>query len=87
MEIGIAGTLLIFVAWAMETIKEVKRHRSLIDLQFSAVILAGTALLLVYSLQASDLVFIWLNSLLFGVELFEIAYSLHVKKLHRRLRD
>jgi lipid-A-disaccharide synthase-like uncharacterized protein len=86
-EIGIIGALLIFVAWALETIKSVRRHKSLIDLQFSVIILLGTLFLLAYSLQINDFVFIWVNMLLAGVETFEIVYSIYVRKLHRRLRD
>ena len=87
LEIGIVGALLIFVAWALETIKEVRRHKSLVDLQFSLMILIGTVFLLAYSIQINDFVFIWVNALLFCVELFEIVYSLSVKKLHKRLSD
>ena len=87
IEVGIIGALLIFVAWALETIKEVKRHKSLVDLQFSFIILIGTIFLLIYSIQINDFIFIWVNVLLAGVELFEIVYSIHFRKLHKRLRD
>ncbi len=87
IEIGAIGALLLFVAWVLATIKEVRRHKSLVDLQFSVLILFGTLFLLAYSIQINDAIFIWVNILLALVELFEIIYSIRVKKLHRRLRD
>lgn len=84
MWIGILGGILIIIAWLLETVEAIKRHKSLIDLKFALINIIAIALLLFYSLQRNDAVFIYLNIALFIIVLVEIAYSISIKKIHKR---
>ena len=81
---GLIGGLLILGAWALETLEAIKKHKSLLDLRFSAVSLVGAVLLAVYSAELKIWIFLWLNITIATIILFEILYSLHVEKIHRR---
>ncbi len=82
--IGIIGSVAIIISWAYETLEAVKRRKSLIDLKFSAMNLFGVLLLILYSWQIENFLFFYLNIILFAIELLEIAYSIGVKKVHRK---
>jgi lipid-A-disaccharide synthase-like uncharacterized protein len=82
--IGIIGALCILLAWMFEAKESVDRHKRLMDLRFAAVYFIGVVLLLVHSLNIEDWVFILLNMAIAVVVVFEIWYSLHIKKVHRK---
>lgn len=80
IEIGIAGAILLLIAWLFETFESVKKHKSLIDLKFALIYLAGTISLGVYSFQKNDYVFLGLQSCLIILVVFEIIYTIYKKK-------
>jgi lipid-A-disaccharide synthase-like uncharacterized protein len=80
IELGIAGAILLLIAWLFETFESVKKHKSLIDLKFALIYLAGTILLGVYSFQKNDYVFLGLQSCLVILVVFEIIYTIYKKK-------
>lgn len=84
--IGIFGGIVIIFAWLFETFEAVRRHKSLIDLKFSVMNIFGVLLLILYSWQIENAVFMYLNIALFSIELVEIAYSIAVKKVHKKKR-
>ncbi|MBU3897224.1 MAG: hypothetical protein KJ697_04855 [Nanoarchaeota archaeon] len=84
MIIGIIGVLLILVAWAVEAEESVRKHKSLIDLKFAIIYLVATSCLAIYSYQINDAIFFWFQIGLLAIVLFEIFYTIVVKKVHRR---
>lgn len=80
IEIGIAGAILLVLAWLFETLESIKKHKSLIDLKFTLIYLLGTVLLAVYSFQENDYVFLGLQFCLIILVIFEIVYTLFKKK-------
>lgn len=82
--VGLIGGIALILSWAYETIEAVKRHKSLIDLKFAAMNIFGVLLLIVYSWQIENFIFLYLNVILFLIELAEISYSIAVKKVHKR---
>jgi len=82
--IGAVGGIAIILAWLLETFEAVKRHKSLIDLKFSAMSISGAFLLALYSWMSGNAVFLYLNIALICIELFEISYSIAVKKVHKK---
>jgi len=80
IEIGIAGAILLVLAWLFETLESIKKHKSLIDLKFALIYLSGTILLAVYSFQKNDYVFLGLQFCLIILVIFEIVYTLYKKK-------
>ncbi len=84
--IGASGGIVLILSWAYETLEAVRKHKSLIDLKFATMNIFGVLLLLVYSWQIENAVFFYLNIVLFSIELVEIAYSIAVKKVHKKKR-
>ena len=84
--IGVIGATLIVIAWVFGIAKAVKRHKSLIDLQFAFISLIGSLFLGTYSYLIGDVIFIGLSVAITASIAFEIVYSIHVKKIHRRRR-
>lgn len=84
--IGALGGMAIILAWLFETFEAVKRHKSLMDLRFSIMSVTGVFLLVIYSWQIGNAIFFYLNAVLLMIELMEIAYSLAVKKMHKKRR-
>ena len=82
--IGAIGGLLIVLAWILETAEAVRRHKSLIDMKFSVIFFVAQVFLLVYSWLKQDIVFLSLSSILLAIITLEIAYSIHVKKVHKK---
>ena len=83
IEIGIAGALLLLLAWLFETYESVKKHKALVDLKFAFIYITSTILLTVYAYQRSDFVFFSVNLCLIVLVLFEIAYTIHKTKKKR----
>lgn len=83
IEIGIAGAILLLLAWAFETFESVKYHKALIDLKFALIYIISTVLLTIYAFQRNDMVFFSVNLLLIVLVLFEIAYTLKNLKKKR----
>jgi len=77
IEIGIAGAVLLLVAWLFETFESIKRHKALVDLKFALIYITSTILLTVYAYQRNDFVFFSVNICLIVLVLFEIAYTIH----------
>ena len=82
--VGLAGASLIILAWILGSIKAVQRHKSLIDLQFAVISLIGSFFLTAYSYLRNDIVFLGLSVVISLVIAFEILYSIHVKKIHKK---
>jgi lipid-A-disaccharide synthase-like uncharacterized protein len=77
IEIGIAGAVLLLVAWLFETFESIKRHKALVDLKFALIYITSTILLTVYAYQRNDFVFFSVNICLIVLVLFEIIYTIH----------
>jgi lipid-A-disaccharide synthase-like uncharacterized protein len=80
IELGIAGAILLLIAWLFETFESIKKHKSLIDLKFALIYLSGTILLSIYSYQKNEYVFLGLQSCLIILVIFEIIYTIYKKK-------
>ncbi len=84
--LGLAGAIILILAWLFETIECVRKHKSLIDLRFAFASLFATGLLSAYSWQIKNDVFLWLNIILLIFVVLEIAYTLSIKKVHKRFK-
>ena len=85
--IGLAGGMMLLASWAFETAEEIKHHKTLLDLRFSFGHFLGIAVLAIYSFLLNLQIFIWLNIFIAAIIIFEIAYSIHVKKIHKAKRS
>ena len=73
MIIGIIGLILLAIGWIPETIKIIKEKRAGIDWRFGVLYVTGSLLLVIYSVQIKDYIFLVLNSfvaLMSGLSLF-----------------
>jgi len=81
MLIGIAGAILLLIAWIFETYESIKKRKALVDLKFALIYITSTILLTVYAYQRNDIVFFSVNLCLIVLVLFEIFYT--IKKTRR----
>ncbi len=75
IEIGVIGAALLVLAWIFETSNSVRKRKLTIDKRFAAMYLVSTVILLVYSLQNGDVIFLFVNTCLIVLVSFEVAYS------------
>jgi lipid-A-disaccharide synthase-like uncharacterized protein len=61
--LGVAGAFLVVVAWLFEVKQIIKTRHSSLDWNFGSIYLAGTLLLVAYSIQINSAVFAILNFL------------------------
>ncbi len=76
IEIGVIGAALLVLAWIFETANSVRKRKLTIDKRFAAMYLVSTIILLVYSLQNGDIIFLFVNACLIVLVSFEVVYSL-----------
>jgi len=79
INIGIIGLIMVAIAWIPETITIIKEKQSKIDWKFGVLYVVGSTLLVIYSIQINDLVFLILNSTVAVLSAISLFFSL--KKL------
>jgi MtN3 and saliva related transmembrane protein len=73
--LGLAGLVLLILAWVPQTADTVRRKHSGLVWQFDALYAAGSIVLAYYSLTIGDLVFTLLNSLAAYMALIGLYYK------------
>ena len=71
--IGILGLVLLGIAWIPQLIRILKKKYGHIDVRFGALYVIGSVLLVIYSIQINDIIFLILNSfiaIMSGISLF-----------------
>ncbi|MDO8625321.1 MAG: hypothetical protein Q7R47_04530 [Candidatus Diapherotrites archaeon] len=81
--IGFAGFLLVFIAFALNFLKRVRRF----SLVFNVLNFAGSVLLAYYAFQISDLVFLVVNAVWAIIALFFVLMRLFDKDPTHELSD
>ena len=72
---GIAGMVLVVMAWLLETVDAARRHRNLLDMKFAALYLPGTFLVLLYAVRINNMLFAALEGIIISLVMVEIAYT------------
>lgn len=80
--IGLIGLVLLALGWVPETIKVIRDKHSAIDLKFGALYCAGSLLLVIYSIQIMDYVFVVLNTLAAIMSAVSLYFSAKKAKRH-----
>ena len=78
--IGIAGALLLIVAWIPELVDIIKAKKSKLNKRFSELLFFATLILLVYSIMVKDFIFIIINAFLLAEISISVYYTLHRNK-------
>jgi len=82
--LGIAGGILLVIAWLLEMIDSIKKHKGLVDLKFAGIYFFGSLLLAIYAYQINDVVYLSLGIVLTSLVFFEIIYTVYAKKMKKR---
>ena len=61
--VGLAGAILIVIAWIPETIHTIRAKKSGLEIHFAVIYVIAAILLTIYSILILDFVFIFLNSI------------------------
>jgi lipid-A-disaccharide synthase-like uncharacterized protein len=80
MIIGIIGLSLLALGWFTEAAKMIKEKRSSIDIKFGILYVIGSLLLVIYSYQINDNVFLILNGLVVLSSGLSLFYAVKYKK-------
>jgi len=76
MIIGLIGLILLAVGWGYETYIIIKEKKSKINTKFALMYTIGSLLLVIYSVQIKDTLFLILNSLITISSLISLIFSL-----------
>ena len=63
MILGVIGLILIAVAWLPQIIDIIKTKKSGLNIKFALIYVIGSFVLVIYSIQIKDTIFLILNSL------------------------
>ncbi|MBI4406371.1 hypothetical protein HY571_00470 [Candidatus Micrarchaeota archaeon] len=73
--VGLAGLILLLIAWIPETLRTIREKKSPIELKFSLVYALGSFSLMTYAYLLGDLIFTILNLLTTLLALMNSYYS------------
>jgi lipid-A-disaccharide synthase-like uncharacterized protein len=76
MIFGIAGLILLAVAWVPETVEIIRNHKDTIDWKFGVLYVLGSLALAIHSYQIGDTIFVILNLFILVMSLISLIYSL-----------
>lgn len=79
MILGIIGISLLAIGWFIEAAKMIKEKRSSIDIKFGALYVIGSLLLVIYSFQINDMIFMILNGLVVVSSGLSLFYAIKYK--------
>jgi len=80
MIIGIIGLVLIAVAWLPQIIDTIKTKKSGLNIKFALIYVIGSFVLVVYSIQIKDTIFLILNSLATLMSFTGLFYTIKYRK-------
>ncbi len=83
---GLAGLLLLLIAWIPESLKTIRERKSPVELKFSLVYALGSASLMTYAYLLGDLIFTALNLLTTLMAGMNAYYAVREKKLKGGLK-
>ncbi len=80
MILGIIGLILIAVAWLPQIIETIKTKKSGLNIKFALIYVIGSFVLVIYSVQIKDTVFLILNSLATLMSFTGLFYTIKYQK-------
>ncbi|MCJ7817190.1 MAG: lipid-A-disaccharide synthase N-terminal domain-containing protein [Candidatus Aenigmarchaeota archaeon] len=78
--IGTIGLIAVAAAWIPETIRTLKTKKSGLELKFNLVYVAGSLVLVAYSVGINDMIFIALNTFASIMSLINLYYTIKEKR-------
>ncbi len=81
--VGLAGLILLLIAWIPETVNTIKRKKTPAELKFSLVYALGSAGLMTYAYLLGDLIFTVLNLFTTLLALMNSYYAIKEKKANK----
>ncbi len=80
LTLGIVGSVVLIIAWLIETAENIRKHKLVIHPHFAALYIIGNAALVYYSYAIKNQVFFWLGIVLLVAIVGELCYSLKLKR-------
>jgi len=78
--VGIIGLVLLALAWIPQTIVIIKKEKSSIDCRFGILYVIGSLVLVYYSIQIKDMIFLTLNSAVALMSAISLYFSVKKRK-------
>ncbi len=73
---GLIGIIFLAIAWIPEVIEIIKTRKSRINWEFGSLYVLGSIMLVIYSWQIKDTIFLILNSIIALMSSLSLYYSL-----------
>lgn len=80
MIFGIVGMLLIILSWIPQTIRNIKKRKTNLDIRFIVLYLFGSFVLFIYSILIGDFIFTAFNAFATFLALINLNIELGEKK-------
>lgn len=81
---GVAGSILLIIAWAWEAWENIKSRKLTIHLHFSVLYIIGSVLLAIYAWCINSMIYFILGLFLLAAIIIETLYALKVKHGRRK---
>ena len=78
--IGTIGLVLLALAWLPQTYSVIKKKHSNIDYRFGILYVIGSLILVYYSIQTKDIIFLILNSIVALMSAISLYFSVGKKE-------
>ena len=78
--IGIIGLVILALAWIPQTYSVIKKKKSNIDYKFGILYVIGSLILVAYSIQIKDYIFLILNSTVALMSAISLYFSINKRK-------
>jgi len=73
---GLIGAILVALSWIPQTFAIIKKEKINIDIKFGVMYIIGGILLIIYSIQIKDIIFLILNLLVVIMSSTSLIYSI-----------
>jgi len=80
MILGTIGLVLIAIAWLTQVVKIIKTKKSGLNIKFALIYVIGSFLLVIYSIQIKDTIFLILNSFATLMSFLGLFYTIKYRK-------
>jgi len=78
--VGIAGLAVLLVAWIAELVDLIKKKKGRLDTNFAVFYIIGSVLLLIYSIQIKNVIFIVMKIIVIILTVLSLYYSIKIRK-------
>ncbi|MBT4174681.1 hypothetical protein HOC80_02220 [archaeon] len=82
--IGYAALFFLIIAWLVEAVDLIKNKKGRLDVKFATFFIIGSILMLIYSIQIKNTVYIIMKSIVLFLSCLSLYYTLELHKKKKK---